>query len=214
MSIVVGGTDVPTLEVSPFDATTAAAVTVQAPDETETTPNTTSADDTPTTGTQTWTAEAVAYGQAGNWVLRWEVTGTGAGVAEQKVTVTRAMVGLPAITVDPATDIGKVRLLAVDLDEVTPLFEDAQITALLGMCGDRVRRAAAMALDTIASSEALISKRIRTLDLQTDGPAVAKALRDHAQRLREEDDQLDDDGAWGLEIVEFDPWAAYRTTGG
>lgn len=114
--------------------------------------------------------------------------------------------------VDPTTDLGMVRTLITDLDESNFLFTDPQITAILARFGGRVLRAAAAALDTIATSEALISKRIKTLDLSTDGPAVAKALREHAQRLRDEDDAGVDD-PWGLDIVEFDPWAAYRTTG-
>lgn len=51
---------------------------------------------------------------------------------------------------------------------------------------DMLRLAAAMALDAIASSQALILKRIEMLDLKTDGPAVAKALREHAATLREQ----------------------------
>ena len=116
------------------------------------------------------------------------------------------------MTVDPSTPVGMVRTIITDLDETDPLLTTAQIHGYLNLAGGRVRRAAAMALDTIATSEALISKRIKTLDLTTDGPAVAKALRDHAQRLRDEDDELGD-GPWGLEIVHYDPWAAYRTTG-
>jgi len=108
---------------------------------------------------------------------------------------------------DPTTDIGMIRTIIADLDEAEPLFTDAQLQGFLNLAGGRVRRAAATALDTIATSEALISKRIKTLDLTTDGPAVAEALRRHAERLREEDDE---DEPWGLEIVNYDPWAAYR----
>jgi hypothetical protein len=64
------------------------------------------------------------------------------------------------------------------------LLSDADLAALLTLEGNDVRLAAAQALDIIASSEALVSKKIELLDLKTDGPAVAKALRDHAQRLR------------------------------
>jgi hypothetical protein len=146
------------------------------------------------------------------WAL--EATGTATGAVEGSIVVQRSLLGLPPITLDPTTNIGRVRLLATDLDEVTPLLEDAQIEALLDLEAGRVRRAAAQALDTIASSEALVSKKIRTLDLSTDGPAVAKELRERARSLREQDDQLDDQGEpWGLEIVNFDPWAAYRSTG-
>lgn len=48
-----------------------------------------------------------------------------------------------------------------------------------------IRLAAASCLDAIASSQALIQKRIKMLDLETDGPALAEALRMHADRLRD-----------------------------
>jgi hypothetical protein len=47
-----------------------------------------------------------------------------------------------------------------------------------------IRLCAADALDAIASSQALILKKIKLLDLQTDGPAVADSLRKHAKELR------------------------------
>lgn len=50
--------------------------------------------------------------------------------------------------------------------------------------GATYRLAAAMALDAMASSQALLLKKINLLDLKTDGPAVAKALREHAAALR------------------------------
>lgn len=50
---------------------------------------------------------------------------------------------------------------------------------------DALRLAAADALDAIASSQALVQKKIMLLDLKTDGPAVADALRAHATTLRE-----------------------------
>src|SRR5687768_10848261 len=67
------------------------------------------------------------------------------------------------------------------------LLKDSDIQTFLDLHENNVRRAAASALDTIASSEVLIQKRITMLDLQTDGKAVADALRDHAKILREED---------------------------
>lgn len=111
-------------------------------------------------------------------------------------------------------DIDTVRLLINDLgtgdDQV---FDDTEITAFLDLEGS-VKLAAAQALDVIASNEVLVSKRIRTLDLQTDGPAVAKELREHATRLRAQavaDVDADDGGYFevtsGLgtpELVEHD----------
>lgn len=161
---------------------------------------------TPIGNTYRATYTAAAPGTHG-----WELAATGTGVDDRQGTfvVRRDLLGLPPITVDPTTDIGRVRLLATDLDEVEPLFDDAQITAFLTMEDAVVKRAAALALETIARSEALVSKKIRTQDLATDGPAVAKELRESAQGLRDQVDTTDD--AFGLEIVDFDPYAAYRT---
>jgi hypothetical protein len=70
------------------------------------------------------------------------------------------------------------------------LLSDTDIDTFLALESDNVRLAAAMALDTIASSEVLIQKRIDLLDLKTDGKAVAEALRAHAKALRERDDDV------------------------
>lgn len=149
--------------------------------------------------------------QAGLHVWRLEANGATTGAVEGKVVVQRSLLGLPPITVDAATDIGAVRLLATDLDEVTPLLSDAQITRLLSLAGGRVLRAAALALEAIATSENLISKRIKTLDLSTDGPAVARELREMAKQLKQQDDDADENGgSWGIDIVNYDKWAAYR----
>lgn len=117
-----------------------------------------------------------------------------------------------AINTDPASDVGRVRLLITDVVEPA-LFDDAQIDAFLAMEGG-VKLAAATALETIARSEALISKKITTQDLSTDGPAVAKELRESAKALREQaavEAEAEADDGFGLEIVDFDPLAAYRT---
>lgn len=95
---------------------------------------------------------------------------------------------MPAVaaTYEVGTDAGKVRLLSQDTDVADPYFLDTEIDAFLALEDGDVRLAAAQALDAIASSEALILKKIRQLGgaLETDGPAVAKALRDHATALR------------------------------
>lgn len=77
-----------------------------------------------------------------------------------------------------------VRLLISDTDETNPLLQDEELDAFLTLEDNDVRYAAAAALDTIATSEVLIQKKIKLLDLTTDGPAVAKALREHAAELR------------------------------
>ncbi|MEV2239522.1 hypothetical protein [Micromonospora sp. NPDC049891] len=114
------------------------------------------------------------------------------------------------VTVDPTTDVGMVRLLITDLSETDPLLTDAQLLALLAVEGG-VKLAAASALEVIARSEVLISKRITVNDLSTDGPAVAAELRASAKALR---DQARDEAAaaedWAVSVIDFDPNAAYR----
>lgn len=71
------------------------------------------------------------------------------------------------------------------------LLSDAQILELMGLYGSEddisiVKLTAADCLDIVASSEAMIQKKITMLDFQTDGPALANSLRAHAKALREQ----------------------------
>ena len=85
---------------------------------------------------------------------------------------------------DLGTDVGMVRLLLNDVDSATAVFDDAEITAFLSLEGGVVKLAAAQAIDTNATNEALASKVIRDKDLVTDGAKVADAMRKHAATLR------------------------------
>jgi hypothetical protein len=84
------------------------------------------------------------------------------------------------------TDVQKVRLLIADLDSANYTLTDDQVTGYLTIEGGSVKLAASTALEAIATSEALISKVIKTNDLSTDGAALAKELRAHAKILREQ----------------------------
>lgn len=88
-------------------------------------------------------------------------------------------------TYDPSTDLGRVRLLITDRDEQHAIFADAEIEAYLDLNDGSIGLAAATALRTIAASEALILKKVQTLDLVTDGPAVAASLLELAKSLEE-----------------------------
>lgn len=117
-----------------------------------------------------------------------------------------------AFTYDVTVAAGQVRLLIPDTDPDNFLLADAEIGALLVLESGDVRRAAAAALEVIASSEAMVSKKIRSQDLSTDGPAVAKELRERARLLRAQADEaiLNADGdEVGLDIVDFNPWAGW-----
>lgn len=91
------------------------------------------------------------------------------------------------------------------------LFSDSEITDFITAGGSNVLRAAAFACLAIGTSEALISKRIHTQDLQTDGPAVAKAMLDKAALLFSRADA--DDAVLNIgyfELIDFgEGWGTY-----
>lgn len=89
------------------------------------------------------------------------------------------------------TDEGRVRLLLGDVSTDSPALDDDQIRGYIALEGGNLKRAAAAALDTIASSEVLVSKVITTQDRSTNGAAVADALRKHAASLRAQADAED-----------------------
>lgn len=104
------------------------------------------------------------------------------------------------MAIDYTTPAGQVRLLTADLG-TPPLLDDELLEGYLQMEGQNVLRAAAAALDAMATSDILISRKIRTQDLQTDGPAVAAALRAQAQALRIRADAEDADAGSLFEII-------------
>jgi len=103
-------------------------------------------------------------------------------------------------TAGSGTDNDRMRLLCADTDTANALLQDEEYTELLAL-EQNIYLAAAMALETIATSEVLILKKITLLggDIRTDGPAVAKTLMDRAKLLRERGGAEDD----GFDIVEL-----------
>lgn len=98
-----------------------------------------------------------------------------------------------------------VRLLIADLGG-DPLLTDQQL-ALLTLRAGGPLVGAADALDVIATSEVLLSKKITTQDLTTDGPAVAAELRKQAAALRARaaKEKADaEEGAWGFQPFRMD----------
>lgn len=89
------------------------------------------------------------------------------------------------------SEIENVRLLTGDLDPANQLFTNDQVQSLLNLTGGNAYRAAAEALRVIARSEVMISKKITTQDLSTDGPAVAAELRAQAKELDAKADAMD-----------------------
>jgi hypothetical protein len=97
-----------------------------------------------------------------------------------------------AFTYDLASDGGKVRLLVPDNNDADYIFEDEEISTFLLLEGG-VKRAAALALETIARNEVMVLKVISLLDITTDGASVARELRFQAEELRKQAAQDDDD---------------------
>jgi len=95
------------------------------------------------------------------------------------------------MAVDYNSPLGQVRLLTADLDPTAPLIADDVLQGYLALQEGNVHRAAADVLDAMATSEVLLSKKIRSQDLQTDGPAVAAELRKQAVALRARADAID-----------------------
>lgn len=122
---------------------------------------------------------------------------------------------------DYTTELGKLRALIPDVDQAdftdngvpTYLFSDRHLGAFLDMYPSaaspviRIKRAAANALTAIATSEALISKVIKTEDLQTDGAKLANALLLAAARYSREAEQEEEmiDAEGDFVIVDFQP---------
>jgi len=117
------------------------------------------------------------------------------------------------------TDIDLVRTLIPDTDMVFGdasneyLFADQQITNFLTVGKGNVLRAAAYANYAIATSEVLISKKIRTQDLQTDGAVIAAQLIAKGKELMaqaaKEDALAAIDTSW--RIINFgDGWGSSR----
>lgn len=103
-------------------------------------------------------------------------------------------------------NVALVRLRTADTheDPQKRLLTDEQLTALLAAHDGNTYRAAAEALRIIATSEVLVSKAIRTQDLQTSGDRVAQQLRLLAQDYDNKADEAELNEAGGLTIVPFD----------
>jgi len=122
---------------------------------------------------------------------------------------------------DYSTSIGQVRLLIPDTDVLEDLsdplkpseyiFNDAQIQAFLSLYANNIKRAAAAAKLALATSEALISKVIKTDDLATDGAKLGAELRAQADVLKKEADE--DDSSDAFSIVEYSRNSYYPNSG-
>ena len=112
-----------------------------------------------------------------------------------------------------------VRSLIPDTDQVFGdngdqyIFEDDQIDNFLIAGGGNVLRAAALASMAVGSSEAIISKIIRTQDLQTNGAQLQESFTNKAKVLFARADAEDaKEGLDYFEIIDYrEGWRTYPT---
>lgn len=121
------------------------------------------------------------------------------------------------MAIDYTTAVGKVRILIPDTEQIdynddgepAYLFTDEQLQVYIDLHGEDspgIHRATADAVEALGTSEAYISKVVRTEDLQTDGAKVANALYVRARQLRQAADDEEQKEAWdAFELVEFRP---------
>jgi hypothetical protein len=110
-----------------------------------------------------------------------------------------------SFTYNLGTTAGRARLLIPDRDPENAIFSDEELAGFAAIEGDDARLVAAAALEMMAASDAYTFKANRVEDLQTNGPAVAKALMERAATLREQS-RLEEDKDGGA----FD-WAEQVT---
>jgi hypothetical protein len=111
-----------------------------------------------------------------------------------------------------STDVGRVRLLVPDRDLSSPVFQDEEVTALLAIEGG-VQRAAALALETIASDTAATLRYTQTLGLTVDGTKASAELLKRAAQLRAQAAAADEVAAGADGLIDWaemavDPFSA------
>lgn len=104
---------------------------------------------------------------------------------------------------DLSTDFGKIRAIIPDNNATSYVFEDDEIEAFFAIEGSSLKRATALALETIASNEAMVLKVIRLLDISTDGAKVADSLLKRAALLRKQADDEEVAADAGFDIAEM-----------
>lgn len=186
--------DAPTfsVSVSPFAGDTAVTATLTDPFNVITSFTMTAGADN-----STWTGTGPALLVVGIHTAAFTTTGTGFGL--KYVTV------IAAVPPPMSTSVRRVRLLIADTDPANRLFRVDEIQDFIDLEGGTVKLAAATALETIARSEVLISKVIKTQDLETDGAKVAAELRASAAALRLQVQTAEGDIDIGFDIVDFVP---------
>lgn len=115
-----------------------------------------------------------------------------------------------------ATPKDNVRMLLSDVGGQSGtdwIFSDEEIEAYLTLRSGSVFRAAATALRTIASNEAMQAKVIRFLDISTDGAKLADSLAKAADQMEMTADEAEDDSDFEIAYAANDIFSARSLRG-
>lgn len=114
------------------------------------------------------------------------------------------------------TPVGQMRALIPDVEQlpnmVDPtkepeyMFADDHLLSFLTLENNNVKRAAALACETLGTSEALVAKVIKTEDLQTDGAKVMGQFLARARQLRA---SADDDESEASDVFDVVPYVLF-----
>ncbi len=91
-----------------------------------------------------------------------------------------------SFTYDLSSPTGQVRLLIPDRDVSSAVFSDEEIAVFLTAEVQIPKRAAALALETLAADRAMVLQVIKTNGLMTDGAKLSTEIRARAQQLRDQ----------------------------
>lgn len=120
------------------------------------------------------------------------------------------------VSYDLTTTVGQMRLLLPDrpvypdgtTDTANVLFTDEEHAQFYAL-EDNLRRAVALAVETVASDQALLLKYMRSGDFLTDGAKVSAELRARAKDLRAQAAFVEDEaGAFDYAEMVLDPATA------
>jgi len=120
-----------------------------------------------------------------------------------------SMANLGVAPPNPASDVGKIRILLGDTDpqNVTQgvgeyiYFSDVELETFLELYGGNVKLATARCMETIAGSQVLLLKSWSSDDLSVNGDRITDSLRRVAAQLRNE--ALEEESSEYFNLIPF-----------
>ncbi len=187
----------PTLTVTPFDGTTAAALIITLPDGT--TANGTG--ETTANSGATWTADPVALTASGVWALNWTVTGTGKSAEPQQIVVSPALAGA-----ELAAPLATIADLVAHLGRPLTATQLAQAPGKLASASTKIRGYCRRTFSTLEDDEIVLRPVGSTLRLP-QRPVTAVTLLEQIGTAGTVDRTMSvSEWSWdGIDLIELWP---------